>query len=181
MISPLARLRHEINTLVGEGESPARRPFLKRSDAEEFLLISDAPQRLRDPRTTLRRLAALGFVIAGQGNLWQLDAPPAWYGALSQSLPADLPAWPEREAYLPVYTLCRTLLAHPARLDVQPFALIRLAVKAVDAGEVEVLKLADILPPRLAVLLRKKEPLPALAGSLLAEWLMERSGKETAT
>ncbi len=180
MSSPLARLRLEINTLIGEVESPARKPFLKRADAEAFLLTSDAPQRLRDPRAALERLGSSGFVICEQGNLWQLDAPPAWYGTLLRSLPAKLPALPEKEAYLPVHSLCRTLLDHPASLEVQPFSLIRLAVKAVEAGEAEVLKLADILPPRLAVLMRKKEPLPALAGGLLAGWLMERSGKETA-
>ena len=178
MTSLLGDLRREANRLFGQAGFPARPPFLRRAKDHDCLLLSDAPRKLSHPSPAAELFARAGIILAEGGGLWCLDAPPAWYDQLYASLPASAPEMPANGYYLPVWSLCRMLLAHPCPLALQPMTVIRETVKAMEAGEPGVLALADNMAPRLAVLLRRKQPLPTMAGGLMAQWLLEQSQKE---
>ena len=177
MILPLERLRREAHVLFQEAGCPARPPFLRRSQDSRSLLCSDAPRRLHDPGGAARLFSAAGIPFFQEGGLWFLDAPLAWYREVSLSPPPSYPP-PQEEGLMAIASLCRLLLAHPCAIGVQPLGPVREVLKAMEAGEDQVLLLAKTLPPCIAALLRKKEPLPALAGDLLARWLAGRLEKE---
>ena len=171
-------LRREANTLFEKAGFQGRPPFLRRAQSDDFLLSSDAPKRLSDAAGGARLFRAAGLIPAQRGGLWFLDARKADYERLDASLPMDMPIRPSEEKYLNLWSLCRMLYEHPGDTACQPLWAVRRVAKAVEAGEASILSLADYLPPYLAELLRKKEPLPALAGKLLAEWLNRKMREE---
>lgn len=174
MIPFLYALRREANALFDAEGFPNGKPFLRRAAEDTWLLVSDAPQRLLKPERAKAALEHAGLLFAGEDKLWYLDAPFAWYAQLAKALPQAAPQRPEKDAYLPAWHLCRTLLQHPAPIEMQPLTTVRKVLKAMEAGEKAILDLSLSLPPYLAALLREKKPLPALAGGLLAFWLNEQ-------
>jgi hypothetical protein len=66
------------------------------------------------------------------------------------------------------------LSEHICNAACQPLWAVRRTLKAIEAGYAQIHSLSLSLPPQLSVLLRKKEPLPSLAGKLLAQWLNEK-------
>ena len=179
MITLLDGLRKEANALFKKAGVPMRPPFLRRAENDDFLLCSDAPRRLSDPARGALLFQEAGLILYETGSLWFLDIPAARYVQLDETLQKEPPGRPSNEKYLDVWALCRMLMEHPCPIVHQPLWAVRQTVKAIEAGEAAVLSLAEKLPPRLAELMRKKEPLPFLAGKLLALWLNEMIRKET--
>lgn len=179
MIGLLSGLRKEANALFEKAGAPARPPFLRRAENDDFLLCSDAPRRLSNPAICAQLFREAGLVLYETGNLWFLDVPAARYEQLDALLPKEPPRPPLNDQLLGVWALCRMLYEHPCSPEGQPLWAVRQTVKAMEAGGGEVLSLAEKLPPRLAESLRKKEPLPMLAGKLLAQWLNEKMREET--
>ena len=173
MIPIIQALRREANAHFDAEGFPNGRPFLRRAAEETYLLVTDAPQRLKDPNRAKAALINAGLFAAGGDKLWYLDAPLAWYAALPPSLAQSAPIIPNDDALLPLFHLCRMLLKHPAPVDAQPLPMVRTTIKAMEAGEKAMLALSNSLPPQLAVLLREKKALPTLAGLLIAMWLNE--------
>lgn len=179
MINLIHNLRREANDLFEKVGFPNHPPFLRRAQSDDFLLCSDAPRRLSEATHAAQLFLKAGLTLAERDGLWFLDARKADYGRLDASLPMDMPQRPTDEKYLDLWSLCRMLCEHPSDASCQPLWAVRRTVKAMEAGEASVLSLAEDLPPYLAELLRKKEPLPSLAGKLLAQWLKQKMRKET--
>jgi len=173
MIPIIYALRREANARFDAEGFPNGRPFLRRAAQDAHLLVTDAPQRLKDPHRVKNALKAAGLLAAEGDKLWHLDAPFSWYTKLAQMIPQVAQPMPSSDVLLPLFHLCRMLLHHPAPIDAQPLCMVRKTIKAMEAGEIAMLELAHSLPPQLAVLLREKKPLPSLAGGLIAMWLKE--------
>ena len=173
MIPIIYALRREANARFDAEGFPNGRPFLRRAAQDAHLLVTDAPQRLKDPHRVKNALKAAGLLAAEGDKLWYLDAPLAWYAALHKSLSQAAPSIPEDDALLPLFHLCHMLCKHPAPIDVQPLHMIRKTIKAMEAGEKAMLELSNSLPPQLALHLREKKALPSMAGGLIAMWLNE--------
>lgn len=167
-------LRLEIRAAFQAGGCAGHPPFLRRSQGEDSLLCTDAPRRLPHPEAVLKLLLGKGLILAEENGLWFLDVPLRHYEVLSRELPVTPPPMPEDQALMDIWALCGLLLAHPCPVSSQPLEPVRLTLKAIEAGSGQAEALARDLPPRLAVMLRQKSPLPALAGSLLAEWLLQK-------
>ncbi len=178
MMDLLRDLRREVNGLFEKAGPNHRRPFVRRADDDGYLLCSDAPRRLADPAGALPLFAQAGLILCEKNGLWFFDVPAIKYGQLAAFLPDRAPEWPRDEKYLDVFALCRMLLLHPGPVSRQPLGFVRLTLKAVEAGEHQVLSLGESMPPRLSLLLRKKQPLPALAGGVLSYWLCDILRKE---
>ena len=171
-------LRREVNGLFEKAGLPDRKPFLRRAQSDDSLLCSDAPRRLCDPTCAAQLFHKAGLFILERDGLWFFDARMLDYGRLDASLPLAIPPTPDKEKYLDIWSVCRVLLSHPAEVSNQPLWAVRRTLKAMEAGEANVLSLAESLPPLLSELLRKKEPLPTLAGKLLARWLNQKMREE---
>ncbi len=155
-----------------------RPPFLRRAESDDYLLCSDAPRRLPHPACAAQLFLKAGLPLTEKDDLWFLDARAGDYAKLDSSLPEDMPEKLPEEKYMDIWALCRMLSEHQNNAACQPLWAVRQALKALEAGDKQVLALSNSLPPRLAVLLRNKEPLPSLAGKLLAQWLSEKMRKE---
>lgn len=172
MTSRLANIRLELQAIFEKGGATGRPPFLKRAPEEDFLLVSDAPRRLPEKEAARALLEQNGFAVFEKGGLWLIDAPLLWYERLALALPAAVPERPREEGLLDVWALAWELMRHPSEISAQPLGLSRQVLKAIETGPMAVTELARALPPAIAVLLRKKAPLPALAGGILAEWFI---------
>ena len=179
MINLMLKMRREINGLFEKTGFQTSPPFLRRAKGNDYLLCSDAPRRLPQPAYTAELIHMAGFSFTEKDGLWYLDARPDDYNGLYASLPADMPDRPTDETYIHVWALCRMLSEHICDAACQPLWAVRRTLKAIEAGEEQVLSLSSSLPPQMSVMLRKKEPLPSLAGKLLAQWLYEKMRKET--
>jgi hypothetical protein len=179
MIHLMHDLRREINALFEESGVQNRPPFLHRADSDNFLLCSDAPRRLSRAADAAELIDKAGFPLTEKDGLWFLDARVGDYLRLDSALPMDLPKKPAEERYLDIWALCRMLSGHLSDAACQPLWAVRRTLKAIEAGDRQVLSLSDSLPASLAVLLRNKEPLPSLTGKLLSWWLIEKLQKET--
>lgn len=177
MTSPLLGIRHEIQAIFEKAGYTNRPPFLKRAPEEEYLFVSDAPRRLPDIKAARALFDQNGFTLSEKEGLWFLDAPLAYYEQLALSLPSAPPKQPREDKFLDVWALACLLLKHPGPVAFQPLGPSRQVLKAIEAGPAAVMGLVKTLPPVAAVLLRQKEPLPALAGGLLAEWVAEREAE----
>jgi hypothetical protein len=173
-------LRSEISGLFEKSGFQNRPPFLRRAKSDDFLLCSDAPRRLFQSAYAAELIREAGLPLTEKDDLWFLDARAGDYGQLDSFLSADRPEKPPKEKYMDIWALCRMLNEHPAHIGFQPIWAVRRTLKAIEAGEAQVLSLSKSLPPQLAELLRKKESMPSLAGKLLAQWLNEKMRKETA-
>ncbi len=171
MITLIQHLRHDSNALFERAGFPGCPPFLRRADDDDFLLCSDAPRRLIDPLHAALLFKKAGLTLMERDGLWFLDARACDYGQLDASLTMDMPSMPTAEKYLGLWALVRMLHEHPSPVSCQPKWAVRRTVKTIEAGEKAILSLANSLPPHLAELLRRKEPLPYLSGKLLAHWL----------
>jgi hypothetical protein len=177
MTSPLLGIRSEIQAIFEKAGYVNRPAFLKRAPEEDHLFVSDAPRRLPDKAAAWALFEQNGFSLTEKEGLWFLDAPIAYYERLAVSLPTVPPKQPREERFLDVWALACLLLKHPGPVADQPLGPSRQVLKAIETGPGAVLGLVKTLPPTVAVLLRQKAPLPALAGGLLAKWVAEREGK----
>ncbi len=175
MTTLLDGLRREANALFEKAGFPARPPFLRRAENDDFLLCSDVPRRLSNPAYGEQLFREAGLILLETDSLWFLDMPAVRYAQLDETLPGEPPGRPLDDKYLNVWALCRMLYEHPCPISRQPLWAARQTMKAIEAGGAQALSLAERLPSRLAELMRQKEPLPALAGKLLAQWLMEKN------
>lgn len=175
MIPFLQELRGEITGLMGPCLKKGSPPFLKRAAGEEYLFLCDGPRRIHTPDETAARLKEAGYALWEKGGLWLIDAPISHYASLWDNLPKEAPPLPQDENLLQAYTLSRRLLQNPPPLFEQPLGLARSALKAAEEGEQTMRYFCgSILPPALALLLRKKAPLPSLAGGVIAAWLWDK-------
>lgn len=174
MINLMHDLRREINGLFEKSGPQTRPPFLHRAESDDFLLCSDAPRRLLKPSCTADLIQKTGLPLTEKDGLWFLDARADDYSRLDDSLPAAMPENPPDESYIHVWALSRMLSEHICNAACQPLWAVRRTLKALEAGCAQIHSLSLSLPPQLSVLLRKKEPLPSLAGKLLAQWLNEK-------
>lgn len=171
MIPLLGSLRREVQDQFLQAAPPEYMPFLRRAEDESFLLCSDAPRRLPDHQKTAGMILDSGLILLEKDDLWFFDAPVPRYEALAASLSIQTAAKPEDEASLSVWALMNMLRLHPCPVCSQPLWAVRSVLKAMEEGGQAVQTLALKLAPRMAILLRKKEPLPSLAGDLLNAWL----------
>jgi hypothetical protein len=179
MMDLMHNLRREIGGLFEKSGFQKHPPFLRRAKSDDFLLCSDAPRRLLQPACTADLFREAGLPLTENDGLWFLDARDGDYKKLDSYLSADRPEKPQKEKYIDIWALCRMLNEHPGDIACQPLWAVRRSLKAIEAGEAQVLSLSESLPPHVAELLRKKEPLPYLAGKLLAQWLGEKMRRET--
>ena len=179
MTDLMHNLRMEAIGLFEKSGFQDRLPFLRRADSDDYLLCSDAPRRLPHPACVKRLFHEAGLPITEKDGLWFLDSRAGDYEKLDSALPEDMPENLPEEKYMDIWALCHMLSGHASIAACQPLWAVRRTLKAIEAGDKQVLSLSESLPPRLAVLLRQKEPLPSLAGKLLAIWLREKMRKET--
>ncbi len=172
-------LRMEAIGLFEKSGFQNRPPFLRRAESDDFLLCSDAPRRLPHPACAAQLFHEAGLPLTEKDGLWFLDARAGDYRKLDFSLPENMPEKLPEEKYMDIWALSRMLGGHQNNAACQPLWAVRRTLKAIEAGDKQVLSLSNSLPPRLAVLLRQKEPLPSLAGKLLNKWLSEKMRKET--
>ena len=160
-MTPLLPWRRTLRALIPMG-------FLRRDWAADGLLVSDYPRHCTDAEAVDAALQAAGFTVAAADGLRRIDGSPAQYRQLLSSLPeAKLPPPTDESLYL--WGLAQRLLRgerEPAR---QPIAPLRLTLKCLDAGDTDML--IRLLPPLLAACQRCGQPLPAGAGTLIAQYL----------
>lgn len=165
-MTPLACWREELRALIPRG-------FVRR-DQEEGLFISDYPRWGREETVSAALLAA-GFTVCLSHSLARIDGQCAKYRALLLNLPpAEIS--PPREENLYLHALALRLLRAQTPLERQPIPPLRLTLKYLDAGDLG--GLSQKLPPLLALLQRRGEPLPSAAGTLILNALAEREKGE---
>jgi hypothetical protein len=175
MTNLMRNLRTETTALFEKSGIQNRHPFLRRAANDDYLLCSDAPRRLLYPANAAKLFQEAGLPFAEKGGLWFMDARAEDYIQLDSAMPANRIEKPLEDKYIDIWALCRMLSGHTSNAACQPLWAVRRTLKAIEAGEAQVLFLSESLPPRLAVMLRKKEPLPSLAGKLLIQWLSEKT------
>ena len=138
--------------------------FIRRSRSPDALFISDLPRRTVDAEDIVRRLEAGGQWRTWMRNgLLELDPAPLLWHSLIRSAPRVAPRPQDWYADYPFLAACaRRLIADSPPPERQPVDPLRLTLKRLDAGELDLLERE--LPPILALLLRRREPLPAAAG-----------------
>lgn len=157
--------RAEVRALLPRG-------FVRLSQSDAFLFVSDAPRRLEADALAecLGALRLRGYECAADesGLLW-LDWGRERWDAFISACPSALPALP-KDCY-EAYSLCRLLMRHAAPSD--DFACLRGVLKRWnDAPAME--RFAREQRELCACRLRLSQPLPACAGRALARWLMEK-------
>lgn len=158
-MSALEIWRRQIRPMIPRG-------FLRR-DQGEGLLISDFP-RFEDGEQAANRLRQAGFSVDCHGGMARIDGTKEKYQALWDGLsigPLSL-----TDEILPLYALGRRLEVRKVPLEYQPMDLIHLTLKYLDAGDEE--GLLRLLPPRIALLQRRRLSLPSLAGALILNHLV---------
>lgn len=155
----LRALRAQVNEALAE--VPARRrPALRRSDAPDALLATDLPLTAEAEQAAAfaERLRAEGWRIRKAENGWLLldaDVPP--------------PMMMEVSAAGECACCLSILQRHPEEGSAED--MIRLVVKAADAGKQPFERLCGQLHAQLAAMLRRHEPLPgALLPYLAYAW-----------
>lgn len=161
-MSALEEWRQQIRALIPRG-------FLRR-DQGEGLLISDFP-RFDGREAVIAALEEAGFIVVLAGVMARIDGSTRRYLQLQERLRAftDIPD----DGALPLWALGQRLARASVPLEEQPRSALRLTLKCLDAGEEEAL--LRLLPPRLAVLQRQHQPLPALAGALILDHLARKT------
>jgi len=165
-MSALEQIRAQVRALL---PAPC---FLHRDQQLRALFISDFPRRQPEKaQQALKLLAERGFCVTEEKNLWRIDLSREAQCAFLRALPAPvLP--PLTDDTLPMYTICRRLMANgPSAPEAQPWAIIRLVLLRLDAGQAA--QLTDELSSHCAVLKRQKAPLPTAAVSLLTAYKEE--------
>ncbi|MGN0793076.1 MAG: hypothetical protein ACI4MG_01235 [Aristaeellaceae bacterium] len=164
----LKALRLQVNTALQS--VPARRkPALRRSDAPDALLATDLPLA-----ADANAVAAFIRALTGAGwRVWQGDN-----GWLLLDVPVPAPEHaPDADADGECGCCLTLLTRHPDTADATE--LIRLAVKAADAGRKPFERLCAWLHGELAVRLRRKEPLPGALRPYLARAYDDLYGRES--
>ena len=160
-MSALEIWRRQMRPLIPRG-------FLRR-DQGEGLLISDFP-RFHVPGVE-EALNRAGFCVCCQEGMARIDGTLEKYRELAESLLMEEIAI-SADNTLPLWALGKRLARHAAPLEQQPMDEIRLTLKCLDAGDTEAL--LRLLPARIALLQRRKAPLPALAGQLILDHLAKK-------
>ena len=165
-MSPLDMWRREVRALLPRG-------FLRRAQEGDALFISDLPRHMENAEGVLAALAGVGFRAEEKNGLLYIDGTEEKYRALAERFPpCPPPDFDGQNAYL--YSLALRLLRHSVPPGEQPPALLRLTLKALDAGDES--GLARELPPLLAACQRKKKPLPTAAGQMILDYLSDKEG-----
>ena len=121
-------------------------------------------------------LRAAGFTVRLSQGLARIDGQPDRYRALLAQLPSpEIP--PPREETLYLHALALRLLRAGTPLARQPLSPLQLTLKYLDAGNLAGLTVK--LPPALALLQRRGDPLPSAAGTLIFNALAEMEKGET--
>ena len=154
----LEPLRGSLRALLG---APC---FIRRSRSPRFLFVSDLPRRTEDLDAALRRLAADGRWTASlTDGLLALDPSDGLWREIALRAPRVTPEPPDRYPDHPFLAACAArLCAEDAAPERQPVDPLRHTLKRLDEGALALLE--QELPPLLALLLRRHEPLPAAAG-----------------
>lgn len=163
-MSALDVWRGEIFSLLPDG-------FLRRDQEDDSLFISDYPRRCYDPESVTAALTRAGFAVRVMDGLAHLDAAKEKYAALMAACPLPPLAAPTEETLF-LHALGTRLMRAETEKEDQPLPPLRLTLKCLDAGDEETLMRR--LPPMLARMQRKKEPLPRFAGQLILCYLSEK-------
>ena len=168
----LEPLRGSLRTLLG---APC---FIRRSRSPDALFVTDLPRRMPDPADPLARLAADGRWTARltDGQLLELDPSPAAWRQIMLNAPRVCAAPPDRYPDHPFLAACAArLCADDVPPDSQPVGPLRHTLKRLDEGALA--RLERELPRTLALLLRRREPLPAAAGRYIL-WALNAERSE---
>ena len=165
-MNPLSVWREEVRALIPRG-------FLRR-DRGEAALISDYP-RYPGALAVTEKLRAAGFAVRLAGEGAHLDGTEEKYAQLLAALPKTVP--PPTPDTLFLYSLAQRLMREEAPLRLQPRELLSLTLKALDAGEEEMLY--QKLAPQIALLQRRRQTLPAAAGAMILAKLTEKGEEES--
>lgn len=143
--------------------------FIRRSRAQDALLVTDAPRRAPIEQLTARLSQSGDWIARPETGLLHLDPSPALWRRLMADAPICPERWPEAYSAYPFLASCALRLTlEPVLPELQPIGPLRLTLKALEAGDFDTLQ--NELPQILAALLRRHDPLPEAAGRyVLAE------------
>lgn len=149
--------------------------FLRVNTADDSLFISDFSRKRPDWKTAAKAAESLGFLafLDEASQLLHFDLSWEKYEELSRMIFAQMPDFPADDEELPLFSLCRLLLAHPAPLSAQPMNLNRKILKLIFYPRLFTSALPQ-LQAECAVLLRNHSPLPHLGGQFLAAALSKK-------
>ena len=148
--------------------------FIRRSRSGGALFAADALMRTDGPEDLANRLNQSGeWTAVRDGRLLQIDPSPALWRRLINEAPVCNEKRPEAYPAYPFLVSCALRLASEAvPAEIQPEGPLRRTLKRLEAGEYE--RLQDELPAEVAVLQRRRQPLPAAAGLYILSALKER-------
>lgn len=162
-MNPLDAWRREIRGLIPRG-------FVRR-DQGEGLFVSDYPRRMAESAVS-PALLEKGFTVEiAPEDLARIDASPARYRRLLESLPAATPRASDGALFL--YALARRIEKTGIPFCAEALPTVRWTLKYMDAGDAP--GLYRFLAPAAALAQREKRPLPAALGTLVLNFLKEES------
>lgn len=146
--------------------------LLRVCSSSDALWVCDLPRRLENAEGAKQYLTTLSVRCAEEKDgLWRLDWTADKYRQLSQALPTIAPPLPKAAELHEAYALCRLLLAHPTPVEAQPLEPVRQVLKLSHQPPAKRQCIIGSLMDDCAVRLRQHQPLSAIAGGLLANWL----------
>jgi len=158
------------------------RCFVRVSDKDNALWISDLPRRLADCTEVQNRLKQEGFTawLDTETMLWYLDWTREYWQEKIAGLSPELPSLPVKEEYHEAYALCRLYLLHPSELETEHLPAVRKAIKLTAMQPGQRLRAVHLLHEEAANRLREGKSIAHAAGLVLAAWLNESvNRKET--
>lgn len=152
--------RQEIKALLPCG-------FLRISREAGFLFVTDFPARAQEKESILQALENAGFQVTVRNGMAFVDAKEAKY---HQAAETERPCVSVRE------TDANSRLLYAARLMMEKgrgenAGLCREVMRCTALKDEKAL---EKLPEQMALCLRKKEPLSALAGKILLDYLNQK-------
>ena len=153
----------------------ADKAFIRISDDDAALFISDAPRRLEAEHLekVIQQLSLREYVAwATPEQMLLIDWSISRWGSWQQKTQTcSLPPFPTSVEVYPIYSLARLLAAHPTPLEHQPLALVRKILKA-QSQKVDLISFSNKQIETCAYRLRRKETLQAAALSCVCDWLL---------
>lgn len=170
------RFRREIESIWQPFLMPERKPFLRRDRQEGFLLCTNFPLLSEGVSSCEEALHNAGYLILrGSDGLWHMDLTLENYRAIESKMDLERPSLLSAEdVYLQAHTLARLFITHGKAISSTSVPYARHLLKAMDEGDASFLIKVDALVPAAAEALRKKEPIPQLAGLLIDQWIDEK-------
>ena len=161
---------------------PDARCFVRVCDDDGALWVSDLPRKYENHPSLIPGLADEGFSVRldEKSRLWYVDwTQERWLKTL-ETLPLEMPLFPQKSELHEIYALCRLLLAHPAPLDDTQLPMLRRTAKWTVQQPGALSGSVQAAYEEAALRLREGKPVAHAAGRILAGWLYEQGkhGKE---